>query len=65
MPPEPQAGSKILPWNGSMISTIKRTIEVGVKNSPPLLSLGHCELAKEVLVNQPERVTVQRGPEAV
>ena len=35
MPPEPQAGSKMRPWNGSMISTISRTIEVGVKNSPP------------------------------
>ena len=35
MPPDPQAGSRILPLNGSMISTISRTIEVGVKNSPP------------------------------
>ena len=35
MPPDPQAGSKILPWYGSMISTISLTIEVGVKNSPP------------------------------
>ena len=35
MPPDPHAGSKTLPWNGSMISTISRTIEYGVKNSPP------------------------------
>ena len=35
MPPEPQAGSKIRPWNGSMISTMSLTMEVGVKNSPP------------------------------
>ena len=32
MPPEPQAGSKTLPWNGSMIWTISRTIDCGVKN---------------------------------
>ena len=35
MPPDPHAGSRILPLNGSMISTISRTIEVGVKYSPP------------------------------
>ena len=36
MPPDPHAGSRILPLNGSMISTISRTIDVGVKYSPPL-----------------------------
>ena len=36
MPPEPQAGSKMRPWYGSMISTISLTRDVGVKNSPPL-----------------------------
>jgi hypothetical protein len=35
MPPDPHAGSRIFPENGSMISTIRRTIEVGVKYSPP------------------------------
>ena len=35
MPPDPQAGSYTLPWKGSMISTIVRTIEYGVRNSPP------------------------------
>ena len=35
LPPDPQAGSRILPLNGSMISTMRRTIEVGVKYSPP------------------------------
>src|SRR5689334_6545296 len=36
MPPEPHAGSRILPLNGSMIWTMSRTIRVGVKYSPPL-----------------------------
>jgi hypothetical protein len=34
IPPEPQAGSKMRPWNGSMISTISLTIDIGMKNSP-------------------------------
>ena len=34
MPPEPQAGSKTVPWSGSMTLTMVCTIEEGVKNSP-------------------------------
>jgi hypothetical protein len=33
--PDPQAGSNTLPPCGSIISTIRRTTERGVKNSPP------------------------------
>ena len=58
MPPEPQAGSKILPWNGSMISTISRTIEAGVKNSPPFCLSADGEVAEEVLVDQAEGVAL-------
>ena len=39
---------------------MSRTIEVGVKNSPPLLAFGEGELAEEVLVDQPEPVTLDR-----
>ena len=35
MPPEPHAGSKILPWYGSITSTISFTMDEGVKYSPP------------------------------
>jgi hypothetical protein len=35
MPPDPQAGSRILPRYGSITSTISFTIEEGVKYSPP------------------------------
>src|SRR3990172_7138146 len=35
MPPDPQAGSYTRPENGSMMSTINLTIDVGGKNSPP------------------------------
>jgi hypothetical protein len=35
MPAEPQAGSSTRPWSGSMMLTIMRTSEGGVKNSPP------------------------------
>jgi len=34
MPPEPQAGSKTMPWLGSMTLTMVWTMEDGVKNSP-------------------------------
>ena len=61
MPPEPQAGSKTLPWNGSMISTISRTIDCGVKNSPPSLPSVGGELGEEVLVDQAERVARERA----
>ena len=47
MPPEPQAGSKIRPWKGSMISTISRTIDIGVKNSPAPWPSASANLARK------------------
>jgi hypothetical protein len=35
IPAEPQAGSRTVPWSGSMTFTIMRTRLGGVKNSPP------------------------------
>ncbi len=58
MPPEPQAGSKILPWKGSMISTISLTIEVGREELAAPLALGHGEVAEEVFVDQAEGVAL-------
>ena len=58
MPPEPQAGSRIRPWKGSMISTINLTREVGVKNSPPRWAFGHGEVAEKILVNLAESVAL-------
>ena len=46
MPPEPHAGSKIRPWNGSMTSTMSRTIDAGVKNSPPFCPSVDSELTR-------------------
>ena len=40
MPPEPHAGSKTMPWSGSMTLTMVCTSEGGVKNSP--LSCAPC-----------------------
>ena len=40
MPPEPQAGSKTMPWSGSMTLTMVWTRDGGVKNSP--LSCAPC-----------------------
>ena len=37
---------------------MSRTIDVGVKNSPPLRPSAKGELAEEVLVDQPESVTL-------
>ncbi len=56
MPPEPHAGSKTMPWSGSMTLTIICTSEGGVKNSP--LSCAPCigELHQEVFVDAAEHV---------
>ena len=39
---------------------MSRTIEVGVKNSPALLAFREGEVAKEVLVDEPEAVALDR-----
>ena len=58
MPPDPQAGSKIRPWNGSMISTISWTMDGGREELAALLPFGIGELAEEVLVDLAERVAL-------
>ena len=47
MPPDPHAGSKMRPWNGSMISTMSRTIDIGVKNSPAPWPSASANLARK------------------
>src|SRR3984957_15607985 len=56
MPPEPQAGSKTIPWSGSMTLTMVCTIEGGVKNSP--LSCAPCleNSARKYFVDTTEHV---------
>ena len=46
-----------------MISTISRTIDCGVKNSPPSRPSAHGEVGEEVLVDQPEGVAGERARE--
>ena len=53
MPPEPHAGSNTRPWNGSMISTIKRTIEYLESCDQPLDENGECP-GKTVKLTYPE-----------
>ena len=64
MPPEPQAGSRMRPWNGSMhfdeqADDAARRVELAA-----LLALGAGELAEEVFVDAPEGVVVQRWRES-
>src|SRR2546421_6492789 len=54
MPPDPHAGSRILPLNGSMISTISRTIDVGVKYSPPLAPSATANLPRKYSYTLPK-----------
>ena len=53
------------PLKGSMISTISRTMGVGVKYSPTLGAFGDGELAEEVLVDLAEGVTGDVGEHGV
>ena len=56
MPPEPQAGSKTMPWSGSMTLTMVCTSEDGVKNSPLSCAFWMENFGEEVFVDAAEDV---------
>ena len=56
IPPEPHAGSKTVPWSGSMTLTMVWTSEERGEELAVVLRALHGELHQEILVDAPENV---------